>query len=64
MRVAIEILTKYSLQAIIKCTSGLAAAILDLLRPATSDSIDSFDGKFNKLSDFENIGVAVGMKPR
>jgi len=37
----------YSLQAIKRYTSSLAAAILNVLLPVTSDSIDSIDDKSN-----------------
>ena len=51
---AMGISTIYSLQAYKQCTQGLAAAILDLPLPVTSDSICSMDYA-SELNDLENI---------
>ena len=50
----------------LRCTSSLAAAILDLLQPLTSDNIDSGHDTFYELSDCESIlwNFDIVWKPR
>jgi len=43
------------------CISSLAATILDLSLPVTSDSIYSIDDLSNELSDLKNIELAIGI---
>ena len=61
MGFAITISTVHSLQAYIWSTSGLAAAILDLLLPVTSDNVGSRDNMSSELSDLVIMGVSIGV---
>ena len=59
MEVAIGISTN-SLPAYIQCIQGLAAAILGLPLPVTSNNIYSNNDKPSELNDLGNIGVTMG----
>ena len=43
----------------IQCTLGLAAAILDLLLPVTSDNVGSMNYMSSELSDLGIMRVAI-----
>ena len=48
-----------SLQVNVQCTPDLAAAILDLLLPVTSDNVDNMDDRFSWSSDLGIMWVAI-----
>ena len=61
LEAAIEMLTIHCPQVNVQCTSDLAAAMLDLSLPVTSDSNDSMTDMSTEFNDLENIGVVFGI---
>ena len=61
LEAAIGMSTIYCPQVHVQCTSDLAAAMLDLSLPVTSDSNDSMTGMSTEFNNLENIGVVFGI---
>ena len=61
LEAAFEMSTIHCQQVNVQCTSDLAAAMLDLSLPVTSDSNDSMTDMSTEFNDLENIGVVFGI---